>query len=147
MKDSVLFRRVLFGGYHKGDVEEYVEQLEEKNEKLLFSKNDEISALQEEIEKLQMEIELWETRYNELEDSTSRTIRRMETQLDEVQEEASRIIVRQRKEAEEILQNVRSRVSTLLAARENHDVPTQTRREGSPEDTRDHVIKLKKRVG
>lgn len=147
MKDSVLFRRVLFGGYHKGDVEEYVEQLEEKNEKMLLSKNDEINRLQEEIQRLQGKIEMWGTRYDELENSMSSMMAQMETQLNEVQDEASRIIVRQREEAEEILQNVRSRVSTLLAARESHDAPSQSRREESPEDTRDNVIKLKKWVG
>ena len=139
MKDSVLFRRVLFGGYHKGDVEEYVEQLEEKNEKMLLSKNDEINRLQEEIQRLQGKIEMWGTRYDELENSMSSMMAQMETQLNEVQDEASRIIVRQREEAEEILQNV--------AARESHDAPSQSRREESPEDTRDNVIKLKKWVG
>lgn len=151
MGDSVLFRRVLFGGFHRGDVQAYVEQLEERNEKILLSKNDEIrrcqeeiSRLQEEIDRLQGEIELWGMRYDELENSTS-LIRQMETQLNEVQDEASRIIARQKEEAEEILQNVKSRVAVLIA-RQKQNVPAEPVKEEPPEDARDHVIKLNKWV-
>ena len=37
MPDNTLFRKVLFGGYHKGDVLSYIENLEAEKESLKFS--------------------------------------------------------------------------------------------------------------
>ena len=37
MPDNTLFRKVLFGGYHKEDVLSYIENLEAEKESLKFS--------------------------------------------------------------------------------------------------------------
>ncbi len=125
MKSTVLFRRVLFGGFRRDDVLTYVEKLEEENEKLQLTRNDEINRLQEELESYKAD-------YDELSSRTSLRISQLEAQLNEFQDEANRIIVQQRREAEEILQGVKSRVAVAIA---------------QDEDIHDKVIKLKKMVG
>ena len=122
---TVLFRRVLFGGFRRDDVLTYVEKLEEENEKLQLTRNDEINRLQEELESYKAD-------YDELSSRTSLRISQLEAQLNEFQDEANRIIVQQRREAEEILQGVKSRVAVAIA---------------QDEDIHDKVIKLKKMVG
>ena len=79
MKDTLLFKKVMFGGFRKDDVLAYVEKLEKENEELQISRNDEINRLQEELAS-------WKSKYAELQNSTSMTIGQMEAQMNGIQD-------------------------------------------------------------
>lgn len=57
MEDTMLFRQVVFGGLHKGDVLSYIENLEAANE-------DTKLALKDEMEQLKNEVEMYKNKCN-----------------------------------------------------------------------------------
>lgn len=153
MEDTMLFRQVVFGGLHKGDVLSYIENLEAANEDTKLALKDEMEHLKNEVEKYKSRCDISEVNHqkNEKEDDIIRKlkinldasekarydlkvqIRQLEMQkaellkrlressrensnihLIKIQEEAKNIIQQQCRDSESILENVKTRVASLI---------------------------------
>ena len=98
MPDNTLFRKVLFGGYHKGDVLSYIENLEAEKESLKFSLQEAETKEPELPPELKAEYE-----------STNGS-----DQLRALREETIQITRRQKREAEDLIRTLQSQVMETL---------------------------------
>lgn len=72
MEDTMLFRQVVFGGLHKGDVLSYIENLEAANEDTKLALKDEMEHLKNEVEKYKSRCDISDANLlkNEKQDNT-----------------------------------------------------------------------------
>lgn len=114
MADNTLFRRVLFGGYHKGDVLSYIENLEAEKESLKFSLQEAENKEPEFPPELKAQ---YETTIAQLQDevtSLKQSSQKDADRLCALREETVQITRRQKKEAEDLIRTLQSQVMETL---------------------------------
>lgn len=100
MPDNTLFRKVLFGGYHKGDVLSYIENLEAEKESLKFSLQEAETKEPELPPELKAEYESTIAQLQEQVASLKKSSENGSDQLRALREETIQITRRQKREAE-----------------------------------------------
>lgn len=114
MADNTLFRRVLFGGYHKGDVLSYIENLEAEKESLKFSLQEAENKEPEFPPELKAQ---YETTIAQLQDevtSLKQSSQKDADRLCALREETVQITRRQKKEAEDLIRTLQGQVMETL---------------------------------
>lgn len=114
MPDNTLFRKVLFGGYHKGDVLSYIENLEAEKESLKFSLQEAETKEPELPPELKAEYESTITQLQEQVASLKKSSENGSDQLRALREETIQITRRQKREAEDLIRTLQSQVMETL---------------------------------
>ena len=114
MPDNTLFRKVLFGGYHKGDVLSYIENLEAEKESLKFSLQE--AEMKEPALPPELKAE-YESTIEQLQEQVASLKKFSENgsdQLRALREETIQITRRQKREAEDLIRTLQSQVMETL---------------------------------
>ena len=114
MPDNTLFRRVLFGGYHKGDVLSYIENLEAEKESLKFSLQEAETKEPELPPELKAQYESTIAQLREQVASLKKSSENGSDQLRALREETIQITRRQKREAEDLIRTLQSQVMETL---------------------------------
>lgn len=114
MPDNTLFRKVLFGGYHKGDVLSYIENLEAEKESLKFSLQEAETKEPELPPELKAEYESTIAQLQEQVASLKKSSENGSDQLRALREETIQITRRQKREAEDLIRTLQSQVMETL---------------------------------
>ena len=114
MPDNTLFRKVLFGGYHKGDVLSYIENLEAEKESLKFSLQEAEAKEPELPPELKAEYESTIAQLQEQVASLKKSSENGSDQLRALREETIQITRRQKREAEDLIRTLQSQVMETL---------------------------------
>lgn len=114
MPDNTLFRKVLFGGYHKGDVLSYIENLEAEKESLKFSLQEAETKEPELPPELKAEYESTIAQLQEQVASLKKSSENGSDQLRVLREETIQITRRQKREAEDLIRTLQSQVMETL---------------------------------
>ena len=114
MPDNTLFRKVLFGGYHKEDVLSYIENLEAEKESLKFSLQEAETKEPELPPELKAEYESTITQLQEQVASLKKSSENGSDQLRALREETIQITRRQKREAEDLIRTLQSQVMETL---------------------------------
>ena len=114
MPDNTLFRKVLFGGYHKEDVLSYIENLEAEKESLKFSLQEAETKEPELPPELKAEYESTIAQLQEQVASLKKSSENGSDQLRALREETIQITRRQKREAEDLIRTLQSQVMETL---------------------------------